>query len=324
MLPPRPLLTKAFRMAAYLICIAACVCLGLTYGVLLSGAFRPKADVFNMIWPVPVMAGVLAGTALYVLRPEGLKTLRRIGLAASAVLVLQALPYAQLQPHPDSLPPRSETGEALRLASFNHWHLNRDPDAAIAFLREGDFDLVFLQEVGGASRQTPLSLEEDYPYQVYCAWGTALISRRPVLEQGCDEYRTVPAAYMQIEFQGAPLRLTSTHFARPTRPDLYQYHRERLSALIAAQTEHAQILAGDFNTAEKGFSMRALRDALYPLKRVTHGLRTWPSERLIPMPMLGIDHIWVSDGLCASQTGTAPDAGSDHRPVFTLVERCET
>jgi endonuclease/exonuclease/phosphatase (EEP) superfamily protein YafD len=191
MLPPRPLLTKAFRMAAYLICIGACVCLGLTYGVLLSGAFRPKADVFNMIWPIPVMAGVLAGTALYVLRPEGLTTLRRVGLAASAVLVLQALPYAQLQPHPDSLPPRSETGEALRLASFNHWHLNRDPDAGDRLPARRRFRPGLLQEVGGASRQTPLSLQEDYPYQVYCAWGTALISRRPVLEQGCDEYRTV-------------------------------------------------------------------------------------------------------------------------------------
>ena len=104
-------------MAAYLICIGACVCLGLTYGVLLSGAFRPKADVFNMIWPIPVMAGVLAGTALYVLRPEGLTTLRRVGLAASAVLVLQALPYAQLQPHPDSLPPRNPDPETRNLDS---------------------------------------------------------------------------------------------------------------------------------------------------------------------------------------------------------------
>lgn len=323
MVQPPAFLTTVFRLTAYLICLAACVCLALTYGVLLAGHRLPRADVFNMIWPVPVMAGLLAGAALFVFRPNGLTWLRRAGLLASALLIVLALPYAQLRLHPDSLPPRSETGEALRLASFNLWNRNRDAAAAAAFLREGDFDLIFLQEVGRASRLTPRDLEAEYPYQMHCPWGTSIISRLPVLEQGCDPHRTVPIAFMLIEYQGAPLRLTSTHFARPTRPDLYQYHRERLSALIAAQTEHAQILAGDFNTAEKGFSMRALRDALAPLKRVTHGLRTWPSERLIPLPMLGIDHIWVSDGLCASQTGAAPDAGSDHRPVFTLVERCE-
>ncbi|WP_375548796.1 endonuclease/exonuclease/phosphatase family protein [Oceanicaulis alexandrii] len=323
MLQPPPLLTAVFRLAAYAACLGACICLALTYGVLMSGSYFPKADVFNMIWPVPAAAGALAGTALFVLRPKGLTLLRRVGLMASALLILLAFPYAQLRPHPDTLPPRSETGDALQLVTFNLWNLNRDPDAAITFLREGDFDLVFLQETGGALQYVPASLQDAYPHQVRCPWGATLISRLPVLDQGCDEYRTVPIAFMQIDFQGAPLRLTSTHFARPTRPDLYQYHRERLSALIAAQTEHSQILAGDFNTAEKGFSMRALTHALAPLRRVTHGLRTWPSKRLIPLPMLGIDHIWISDGLCASQTGAAPDAGSDHRPVFTLVERCE-
>lgn len=315
-------LMAAYRILSWLACLGACLGLVLVIGLSFYGWVHPKADVFNMVWPLPVLAGATAFTALWVFRTDGLRLVRWIGMGVSAGLVLLALPYAQLIPRPDTLPPRSETGDALRLASFNLWNLNRDPDAAIAFLREGDFDLVFLQETGGQLRRVPGTLEDVYPYQVRCPWGTSLISRIPVTEQGCDEYRTVPIAYMQIDFQGAPLRLTSTHFARPTRPDLYQYHRERLSLVIQAQAHQSQVLAGDFNTAEQGFQMRHLAQALSPLTRITHGLRTWPSKRVLPLPVIGIDHVWISEDLCASWTGAAPDAGSDHRPVVTLVQRC--
>ena len=318
---PNRLLT-AYRILSWLACLGASLGLVLVIGLSLYGWGHPKADVFNMVWPLPVIAGAGALITLWLFRPRGWTWLRWPGMALSALLILVNLPYAQLVPRPDALPPRSETGEALRLASFNMWNLNRDPDVAIVFLREGDFDLVFLQETGGRLRRVLGTVEVLYPYQVNCPWGASLISRIPVTEQGCDPYQTVPVAFMQIEFQGAPLRLTSTHFARPTRPDLYAYHRERLSLLIQAQTHQSQILAGDFNTAEHGHQMRRLAAALAPLQRITHGLRTWPSERLAPMPVIGIDHIWVSDGLCASHTGAAPDAGSDHRPVFTLVQRC--
>lgn len=323
MTPTPNRLPAVYQILSWLACIGACLGLALVIGLSLAGRVYPKADVFNMVWPLPVLAGLTVFTTLWVFRAQGLYLLRLIGMAISMALVFIALPYAQLAPRPDTLPSRSETGDALRLASFNLWNLNRDPDAAIAFLRDGDFDLVFLQEVGGALRAVPESLREAYPYQQRCRWGAAIISRLPVLDQGCDPYQTVPIAYMQIEFQGAPLRLTSTHFTRPTRPDLYAYHRERLSALITDQAHQSQILAGDFNTAENGFQMRLLADALAPLDRVTHGLRTWPSKRVLPLPVIGIDHIWVSEGLCASHTGAAPDAGSDHRPVFTLVERCD-
>ncbi|WP_440959508.1 endonuclease/exonuclease/phosphatase family protein [Oceanicaulis sp. LC35] len=322
MIPTPNRLPAVYQILSWLACIGACLGLALVIGLSLTGRVYPKADVFNMLWPLPVLAGVTVFTTLWVFRAKGLFLVRGIGMAASATLVFLALPYAQLIARPDALPPRSETGEALRLVTFNLWNLNRDHDAAIAFLRNGDFDVAFLQEIGGSLREIPQSLEAEFPHQIRCPWGATLISRLPVIEQGCDAYRTVPIAYMQIEFQGAPLRLTSTHFARPTRPDLYAYHRERLAGLIADQTHQSQILAGDFNTAEHGFQMRLLAQSLDPLQRITHGLRTWPSERALPIPVIGIDHIWISEDLCASRTGVAPDAGSDHRPVMTLVERC--
>lgn len=314
-------LSAVYQILAWLACLGGCLGLALVIGLALAGRVHPKADVFNMVWPLPVLAGAAAFAALWLFRANGLRLLRRLGMGVSAGLILIALPYAQLIPRPDALPPRSETGDALRLVSFNLWNLNRDPDAAIAFLREGDFDVIFLQET---SARIPASLQADYPYQMRCPWGAALLSRLPPLDQGCDPERTVPVAFMQIEFQGAPVRLSSTHFARPTRPDLYQYHRGQLAALIAAQTDQSQILAGDFNTADHGFQMRLLTRALAPLERVTHGLRTWPSKRLAPLPLIGIDHVWISEDLCASQIGVAPDAGSDHRPVLALIERCES
>ena len=320
MTPTPSRLPAVYQILSWLACIGACLGLALVIGLSLAGRVHPKADVFNMVWPLPVLAGLTVFTTLWIFKANGLFLLRGVGMAVSAALVFVALPYAQLIPRPDALPPRSETGDALRLATFNLWNLNRDRDAAIAFLRDGDFDIIFLQETGG---RVPASLQTEYPYQIRCPWGTAMLSRLPVQDQGCDEHRTVPLAFLQIDFQGAPLRLTSTHFARPTRPDLYAYHRERLAALIAEQSHQSQILAGDFNTAEHGFQMRLLANALDPLDRITHGLRTWPSKRVLPLPVIGIDHIWISEDLCATQTGVAPDAGSDHRPVITLVERCD-
>ena len=132
MTPPPRRLPAAYQILAWLACMGACLGLALVIGLSLTGRIHPKADVFNMVWPLPVLAGAVVFTTRWIFKPAGLFLPRAAGMVSSAALVFVALPYAQLVPRPEALPSRSETGEALRLTSFNMWNLNRDPDAAIA------------------------------------------------------------------------------------------------------------------------------------------------------------------------------------------------
>jgi endonuclease/exonuclease/phosphatase family metal-dependent hydrolase len=88
---------------------------------------------------------------------------------------------------------------------------------------------------------------------------------------------------------------------------------------IGGQTgERAFILAGDFNVGRRSRSFRRLAACLMPARDATgrRRLRTFPSR----LPMLSLDHVFVSDAIEAVDVRTVRTKltrlASDHLPLM--------
>lgn len=297
--------------------LTACGALALS----LAGAVSIEADVFNMAWPAPLGAGLASLVVLVLVKTPRWRLARLAGLGAAGLVLFSATPWRMLAPQPGA----AMGGGApvmLTVTTFNAWASNTDPVAAAALLTAAGGDILALQEAGLAAHDLPDLLSETHPYRVRCRWAVELVSRIPFEASGCLDQPAFPSAWARVEIDGAAITVFSIHLARPFAPDFYRAHVSALSDHVAAHGGAPLIIAGDFNTAEGGFSMGRLERALAPARRVTRGHRTWPSKRLAPAPLLGIDHVWLSRGLCPAGGDVGPHAGSDHRPVTVQVSAC--
>ena len=281
-------------------------------GLSLAGVVSVRADIFNIAWPFQLAAGLAALLLLAFVRSPAWSMARGVALACSAGLILAGLPWAMLAPAPS----RSDTAPDMMITSFNSWTSNTDIELAVAGLRATGADMIALQEIGLNSAALPERLADLYPHQIRCRWGVRLISKHAFIASGCSDQ--LPAAWARIAIKGETVTMVGVHLARPFAPSWYRGHSAALADLTA-DLDGPLIVAGDFNTGEGGFLMAGQARRLAPLRRVTRGLRTWPSGRLSPVPLLGIDHVWLSDDLTPTSVTVGPHLGSDHRPVSVAV-----
>jgi endonuclease/exonuclease/phosphatase (EEP) superfamily protein YafD len=287
----------------------------------LAGAVSTFADIFNIAWPFQLAAGLLAIAVLLMVRTPRWRWPRRAALICAAGLAIAGTPWAMLRPVATETPASVEP--FLVVTTFNAWASNTDPDAAAAAATLTGADIIAFQEIGLNARDLPDRLAASHPYRFRCRWSVELVSSLPFEASGCGEPLALPAAWARVSVGGRSVTVMSVHLARPFAPTWYDAHREALFTLTGSLTGPLVVM-GDFNTGEGGFLMAGLERDLAPLRRVTRGHRTWPSERLSPVPLLGLDHVFLGEGLCAAYVEVGPHAGSDHRPVQVGVAHCET
>ena len=285
----------------------------------LAGAVSTSADIFNIAWPFQLAVDLLALAVLLLVRPPRWPWPRRAALVCAAGLAIAGTPWAMLRPVATETPASVEP--FLVVTTFNAWASNTDPDAAAAAAILTSADIIAFQEIGLNARELPARLAASHPYRVRCRWSVELVSRLPFEASGCGEPLGLPAAWASVSVGGRPVTVMSVHLSRPFSPNWYDAHREALSTLTSSLTD-LRVVMGDFNTGEGGFLMASLERDLAPLRRVTRGRRTWPSERMSPLPLLGLDHVFLGEGLCAAFVEVGPHAGSDHRPVQVGVAPC--
>ncbi len=77
------------------------------------------------------------------------------------------------------------------------------------------------------------------------------------------------------------------------------------------------MLLGDFNTPVDSVWLSAIRARFDNAFEVAGNgiLATWP----LPLPVLALDQVWVSDQLGVSCAKIGWSMLSDHRPVFTEI-----
>lgn len=280
-------------------------------GLALAGAVSIRADIFNIAWPLKVLAGLAILAVLLLVRAPAQRVGRLAAIACAAGLVLTGVPWPMLTSH-GGLTGAEQAAPGFTVVTFNAWASNSDLDSAERWLRAAGADVIALQEIGLNTSELPQRLIDAYPFQHRCRWGVRLVSTHPFSLTGCSDQ--LPAAWARLVIDGREVTVTSVHLARPLSPSWYRVHSDALADLMASRSG-LQVVMGDFNTGEGGFLMARQDNRLSPLIRVTRGLRTWPSGRLSPAPLLGIDHVWASEDFAVRSVMTGPHIGSDHRPV---------
>jgi endonuclease/exonuclease/phosphatase (EEP) superfamily protein YafD len=256
--------------------------------------------------------------------------LRRWRLAAVAVLgALVALVPTVSQFTAKT--PAPAAGQIIRVMSVNVLWSNRNIDWLMQGLREGDADVIVMQEYTNAIEPLLRERLHDYPHVV--TWprdgsdGWAVYSRVPLARdvEPVKLHWSSRHARFAIDLDGREVAVYAPHLTVPKSMEQVRQNRREtahLIELLAAETRPV-IIAGDFNFTDQSANAAAVRDAGYSAAHdlAGHGRgATWPAELLRRrVPGVRIDHIFLSDELTCTNAKVLHNCGSDHRPIIADV-----
>jgi endonuclease/exonuclease/phosphatase (EEP) superfamily protein YafD len=248
----------------------------------------------------------------------------------AAVLAAGQLPRRRRTARRD--PPAPPAAE-LRVLTLNALFGGADPAATVDAIRQLRVDVLAVQEltpglVRGLARA---GLAELLPFRHVDpdpgAAGAGLWSRWELtpLPSAAGLLFVAPSA--RITVAGRPLIVRAVHPVAPIMGRQCDWHRDlgRLrDAMMTAQADGPQVVAGDFNASR---DHRPFRDILaagfadsadIARRRPWPGF-TWPANRRWP-PLMRLDHILVSPGITVSEARTVQIPGTDHRAVLAVLE----
>jgi len=225
----------------------------------------------------------------------------------------------------------------LSIASYNiHRAWGRDkqylPERTARVLKELDTDVIGLQEVdsclsspNGSDQLTYMAQEAGYKsiagptvFKENGNYGNALLTRRPVLGVRRIDL-SVPgreprgAVYAEIDVDGFPVSVITTHLGLKRNERLYQVGR----LLEIIDDKKRMVLMGDFNEWKvKSLPTRMLEERFGKEIR----MRTYPTW----LPLFRLDWIWIvpRKALRTIDRHRTQDSriASDHLPVRAEVE----
>jgi len=308
------------RLALLVLCGA-----NLALVVAVAGSISALSDVLAPLTGHFMGVGLAASLALLTRRLSALL------LGILATFLVHAWLGLAACCHPP--PPTAVTGGLSTIASagaahdlsvlaLNAWHNHADPSRLSAYLAEVDADLVVLSEFGPNKRALLAPLKPTHPFQIDCAeeWSCslALLSRIPFASAGTGHLAEGKLAFVWARLAGG-VTVLGTHLYRPSRdPWLHEQQMLELVQFID-RIPGPVILAGDLNTTPWSKTYRTLRRVagLVPASTLRPTWPAWP----LAFPQVALDHIFVSPDLSVSAAGTGPAVGSDHLPIWAVVQR---
>lgn len=252
-------------------------------------------------------------------------------LAAVLALLLNAVPVLRAMPAPAPIASASAAtpaGERVRIASFNLFWRNTDHDAAIAWARATQADVLVFVEVDARWERALDRLRDQYPHahgeRRAGHTGTLVLSRWPlgalqVLDTGTPG---TPEVALAVERPAGPLRLIAVHASWPMGRAASAARARDFAAVADAAREAASpvVAIGDFNITPWSPHFGALL-ARAGLRDAASGFGwqpTWP--RFLPPLGLQIDHALVSPDVIVNSFARANVEGSDHRPIVVDLQ----
>lgn len=199
--------------------------------------------------------------------------------------------------------------------------LRTDQAALTEDIALSEADIVVLQEVTAATLAALPQLLPDHPYRHICAFSDwiamVVASRWPVSEGGCTPERSL--AYAVVTAPIGPIWVASVHQVWP-----YPYDQAVLLPDILAavpDTPMRQIIAGDFNMAPWGHSVRAIMEA-GGTQRIASSLPTIEVPMPGPLRRFGYDVPLTIDHVLTDGQGVAirrARLGSDHYGIVARI-----
>lgn len=316
------------RALPLLVTVAALTAFALGYLGKVSAPFDMIAQ-FTAHW---LIVAVIALAASYVPRRAYAILAASVAVAVGGPLVVTSLyaavpdlpPLAADASSPQAAPKPRANGQ-FTLIAFNTYNHNQQFDQLWEEIMRHDADVVLLMET--AFNKAPLlrRLEQHYPHARTCTgdWDCAIavFSRLPV-----DNFKVVsprddagPSLIAaDLEVGGRPLRIIATHVISPNHgPRANFIELDHLAGRVAAR-DRPVVVAGDFNTTlwANAFTNFRIKSGLVHMGAL---IPTWPA-RPLPLPQIGIDHVFTSSELQVTDVRAGRAAGSDHLPLVATIE----
>jgi endonuclease/exonuclease/phosphatase (EEP) superfamily protein YafD len=268
-----------------------------------------------------VASALPLGSAILAIATFGLAMVSRkmrfalvsLSLVVFTVVVVVAPRLAQ--PTPPPIAP-------FRLVSVNTFFGNAWTFAAARTLAAQLPDvLVAVETSQPMSVALRLSIPADYSAQL---GNQSVFARWPVSEPlpipGVSQ-----ATGMRVEVArpGLPFVLYAVHLPNPLHETSFSAQAATIERLLqSAQSEHLPvILAGDFNMSDRSSSYRILDGAMRDAMRSSFAPATYRRWAWFVL-QLRIDHVFISDQLCAVDGSTFTVPGSDHDALEVGLGAC--
>ena len=280
------------------------------------GKLHWSLDVLSLFNGVYLSLALLSAVALALLKR---RRWARFALALSLANALVFAPYLPLKGG------QTSAGE-LTLYVHNLYYQNDVLETAVARAKAENPDLVFLMEVRYEVAAQLEAAFSEYPYQLLepsrYTMGLALFSRYPLTDAEVirDEVTRIPVIRAGLAL---PHEETATFVGGHPWPPLGRWgalHRAQVGAVaeVAAGVDGPLVVAGDFNSAAWSSELRGLRrDAGLRDARLGFGLR--PTWRMAGLPILHLDHVFVSADWQLGGVRQLHVTGSDHDALVTRL-----
>lgn len=223
--------------------------------------------------------------------------------------------------------PTRDPTAGVRLLALN---LLRDNEAnaelALAAVAESRADVVFGSELTPAWNERLAPGLAAFPHRHVRTdpgyFGVALWSRWPLREAEIVQLGWSPAIRAIVDTPNGPLGVLGVHTPRPGNRERNADRDRALAAIPAAvrSLPPAHVVLGDCNATPWTPSLRDLvADGSLRAPTFEQWLPTWPT--MWPLPLrIAIDHALLGPGLEAVDVGTGASFGSDHLPLFVVVQ----
>ncbi|MGI9598890.1 MAG: endonuclease/exonuclease/phosphatase family protein [Acidimicrobiales bacterium] len=203
----------------------------------------------------------------------------------------------------------------------------RPADVATSILAE-DADVFTLQEVQWpflqALRNDPRLAEyryhsDDEPGD----WsGTIVWSKWPFVDVELEPFEVASLIHTTVAGPTGEFTITGLHTLAPIRQEFVGSWHRQFEQLSRIDTSSPRMLAGDFNATSDHQQFRQLLSSGWTDVHDRKGCgldTTWPVGSGLPVPLMRLDHVLVSDHFDVLDVHFADPAGSDHKPVVTSI-----
>ncbi|MBN1127032.1 MAG: endonuclease/exonuclease/phosphatase family protein [Sedimentisphaerales bacterium] len=284
-------------------------------GLLLHATVKDRIHLLAIFfYGLPPVAMVL----LNIFSLTGFVGLRRKGWALLAGLLLPVAIVFWIQTDYVSTAPRPQREDAWTVVLWNIARPAETEDAFVSDLLKVRADIVILIEAGVDESLPKEFWDRNFPdyKSADLGWGMTLLCRFPV--KSTRSYELVPGTHtatcelitpggsivvMPVDLDSNPIRSRKPGF-------------EKIFHLVTEQSNPV-ILAGDFNTPHTSIYFTRFRQTFKNVFEETGNgwIPTWSGY----IPILALDHIWLSPKLTSIRTEYHRNSHSDHAMIVTQV-----
>ncbi len=220
------------------------------------------------------------------------------------------------------------TDDGITIYTANVLFGSGRPDEVAESIVAADADVVVMQEAQWPFLQ-PLREDErlaEYRYRSdarsEAKTGTIIWSRLPMIGLDIEPFVDRGLIHATIEGPSGPFTVTGVHTLAPIRSRFVGTWHRQFELLAAIDTATPRVAAGDFNATSDHQQFRALLDAGWTDVHDKKGCgfdATWPVDGSLPLAVMRLDHILVSDHFEVVDLQFGDPAGSDHKPVVATI-----